>query len=825
VLVAWLLFPVVLGLLGAGWGLLVRRLLWPELTGSLVIPLGVAALIVLGGLTTSASKLAPVTVPLAVLGALAGVVLHARDRGLRLAIAVDGWAALLAVGLIAVYGAPVLLSGHATFAGYLKLDDTATWLSIVDRVLGHGRSLSGLPASTYALNLHAYLTTMGYPIGSFLPLAIGRALTGADAAWVFQPSLACCGALVGLALDGLLEPVITRRRARALVVFLAAQSALLYGYAQWGGIKELTGAATIALLAAVVARALSAPPSVRVAAVVGLAGAAVAVALGAGAVAWVAPAYLAVGAAWLWRARADGRVSAAGRPLAVLAGATAVLMLPVWLTLSEFLHGSSELFSSLSANTATGESGLVSLLHPLTVLQLGGPWPVGDFRRNAPAGLTAPLLVVVAVGLGLAAASPRLRNRPALLAYPAIALAGLAIVALGGANPWVLAKALAMAAPAIPAVALAGGVLVWERSRWLSAGVVAVIGAGLLWSNVLAQQQVTLAPRDRLAELAHIDPLLRGHGPTLVNEYEVYGDRHFLRDGAPVEPAEYRPYTVPLADGQLLTKVGWSDLDAFAAGTVIAYPSLVTRNSPVTSRPPSFYSVRWAGRYYTLWQRPLHPTQTLMAHVPLGDSNTLPFCGHSTTEYRPLCPVEPVAVPACSLVRSLARRAAAAGARIVAYARPAPVVVRADQASWPAGWDHDPAARTLVPLGPGVWRAEIRLTAGRYALWLGGSFARGFAVSVDGRPVGRVEDQLSNLGQFVPVRALRLGAGAHTVALRYPSAGLTSGSGATGQDLLSAVVLDPLDSARGLLDVAPAQAAILCGRPLDWIEVVAGRAP
>ena len=133
----------------------------------------------------------------------------------------------------------------------------------------------------------------------------------------------------------------------------------------------------------------------RVAAVVALAGSAAAVTLGAGrdrlggarlrrAGRWVDP---------FARARAGTPAArAALGAVAALAAVTAALMLPVWLTLSAFLHGSSELFSSLSANSATGESGLVNLLHPLTVLQLGGPWPVGDFRRTAPAGSTAPLL-------------------------------------------------------------------------------------------------------------------------------------------------------------------------------------------------------------------------------------------------------------------------------------------------------------------------------------------------------------------------------------------------------------------------------------------------
>ncbi len=451
-LVPWVLFPVLLGLLGAGWGLLVRRLTDPGLTGALVPPLGVCTVIVLGGLTTSAAPLAPTTVPITVAGAVTGLGLHARDRGWSRLWRVDRWRLLLAVLALAAFGAPVLLSGHATFAGYQKLDDTSTWLSIADRLLGHGRSLSGLPTSTYALNLHAYLGSMGYPVGAFLPLAIGRALTGTDAAWVFQPDLACCGVLIGLTLDGLLEPVLSRRPVRMLVAFLAAQSSLLYGYAQWGGIKELTGALTLVLLAAVLARALTVPASVRIAAVMALASAAAAVTLGAGAVAWVGPAYLGLAARWAWMARQDRRISAAA-PAAALIGLSAVLMAPVWLTLGAFLRGSPELFSSLSANTAAGESGLVSLLHPLSVLQLGGPWPVGDFRRSAPAAAAAPLLGVVAAGLLLAGVSSQVRARPAFLAYPVVGLIGLAVVWLGGANPWVVAKAMAMTAPVIPAIA------------------------------------------------------------------------------------------------------------------------------------------------------------------------------------------------------------------------------------------------------------------------------------------------------------------------------------------------------------------------------------
>ena len=134
---------------------------------------------------------------------------------------------------------------------------------------------------------------------------------------------------------------------------------------------------------------------------------------------------------------------------------------------------------------------------------------------------------------------------------------------------------------------------------------IAALAGGVLWSNALAYHDVTLAPRAPLAELQHIGKLVAGNGPTFVNEYEVYADRHFLREGAPVEPAEYRNVTLPLRDGVSLTESAWADLDSFPLSTLEPYRSIVTRRSPVESRPPSTYQLVWQGRYYQLWRRPL----------------------------------------------------------------------------------------------------------------------------------------------------------------------------------------------------------------------------
>lgn len=821
--VAWVLFPFVLALVGAGWGLACRALLRIPLDGALIVPFGSAAVIVAAGLLTAWPVLAPATVSVVGVVAAAGLVWHL--VGLRGHVRLDWGGVWVGVLVFLIFGAPVILSGSATFLGYLRLDDTSTWLGIVARVTSHGRSLTGLPTSTYSLVLHEYLHTYGYPIGSYLLLGVGRALTGADAAWVFQPFLSMCAAMVAVVLYSALGPIVPRRWQRVVMAAVAAQSALLVGYADWGGIKELVGALTLVLLAAMAARVPPAGQEHKRALIgVAIATAAMADVLGPGAVAWVGPAFVVLVGRRLWSARRSRPRERQLGPeplteIALLGGVTAVLMVPVWVELSAFISGSTPLFSS----DVAPQHGLGNLLHPLSGFQLAGIWPVGDFRTTAPAASVVPFLLVLAVGVGYAVVWAVRHRRLAVLGYTALALAGCLIVWAGGSSPWVIAKSMAIASPALPALGLLGAALLWRWRALAGAAVALVVAGGVLTSNVMAYHEVTLAPRARLAELQEINPLLVGHGPTLVNEYDPYADRYFLRDGAPVEPAEYRPYQLPLAGGRLLTKSAFADLDAFSVQTLLAYPSIVTRVSPVESRPPSIYKLRWQGRYYQLWQRPLHSRRTIVEHVPFGDASIHPFCGQSTTGYSPRCPTQPVAIAPCPLVKRLANSARASRADLVAYQRPAPIVALADQTQWPAPWIHDPLGHTLTPTSPGTLVAHIRVAVRqRYALWLGGYFMRGFEVSVDGQALARVSDQLQSWGQYALAGQLMLGAGVHTVTLQYPSASLAPGSGANLNEL-SSIVLNPLEFPKTkLLTVSPDDAQTLCGRDLDWIELVTG---
>ncbi|MCB0829050.1 MAG: hypothetical protein KDB62_09610 [Solirubrobacterales bacterium] len=264
-----------------GLGLLAETVSGRRVPGALLPALGFAGLVAVGGLVTCFSDLAELTTAVTVALAAAGFAL-AWPLGERLR-AIPLWPVVAAVGVFLVFGAPVVFSGEAGFAGYIKLDDTSTWLAFTDHVLTYGHSTSGLAPSSYEATVQINLSS-GYPLGTFVPLAVGHELTGADPAWLFQPYMAAMAAMMALVFFELLKRVVPGTGARSAVVFVAAQPALLVGYAYWGGVKEVATALLVALLAAAVTtlvrpgtsssvRALAPAPILAGAALIGVMGA------------------------------------------------------------------------------------------------------------------------------------------------------------------------------------------------------------------------------------------------------------------------------------------------------------------------------------------------------------------------------------------------------------------------------------------------------------------------------------------------------------------------------------------------------------------------
>src|SRR4051812_1057484 len=783
-LIDWVVFPLILGAVLLGCALRARETLRMQLPGALILALGLVVVIVVGRVTAYADATAGLTTPVVVAMAVAGFWMAAR-RGLARP---SGWAVLAAVGVVAAFAAPIVLSGEATFAGFIKLDDTATWMALTDRVMQHGRSLSGLQPSTYEATLALNLG-QGYPIGGFLPLGVGRALVGQDVAWVIQPYMACLGGLLSLVLWELPRSLVPSHRLRAAVAFIAAQPALLYGYYLWGGIKEMTAAVLIAATAGFAGIAIGAPRKRGPVIALALAGgAAIGVLSGGGAV-WLLPPLLAV----LWAtARVLGRHVTLRRAAAFVA-AVGVLSLPV-IVPGGFLPPTSSPIDSPDA--------LGNLIHPLHFQQVAGMWPSGDFRLS-PTHM-APADVLIAVGVLAAAGAMLVAWRARAwtpLVYTLGALASCVLIFLIG-SPWVAGKALASASPAIPFAAMLGAATLWTIGRRVGGGVLALaIAAGVLWSNALAYRDVNLGPRDQLDDLQAIGKQIEGEGPTLMTEYEPYGVRHFLRDADPEGASELRRRLVPLLGGKSLPKGESADTDRFRLNGLLAYRTLVLRRSPAQSRPPSPYELIYRGSSYEAWQRP-GGASAVIDRLGLGG------------------PVDPAAVPRCRDVVRLAAEAGSGG-RIAAVARTPVVAVALTSARHPAAWEAAGYRTALIPRTPGSVVANVTAPAsGHYEVWLGGSVRPQVDLVVDGEREGSVRQTLNNDGEYVDFGPVDLSRGPHSIELAFHGSDLHPGSG--GQPApIGPLVLSSDDAADTTIRTIPAaRATTLCGRRWDWIEAL-----
>jgi hypothetical protein len=217
VIVAWVAFPLALAALCAGLGLLADALSGRRLPGALVAPAGLVTMVALGGLATLAGAGIALTATALIVAAGLGPLAALPWRFGR----PDPWAAGAALAVFVLFAAPVVLSGDPTFAVYGDAATMAEWLSLL----------------------------AGDPGGPLAPIAVLEQLLGGEAAWYLQPYLALLGALIALtawqfAVEWSIYPrkggskvqptpggVSLGPRACALVAFLAAVPALIFGYA------------------------------------------------------------------------------------------------------------------------------------------------------------------------------------------------------------------------------------------------------------------------------------------------------------------------------------------------------------------------------------------------------------------------------------------------------------------------------------------------------------------------------------------------------------------------------------------------------------------
>ena len=555
-------------------------------------PVGLAALLVAGGIAAAAGATGPAVA--VVLGCL--VVAGAGGLGwldFRHRVSVP---ALAAAGIAAVFAAvPFIASGHLGILGVgLVNDDMANHLLLADWIDERFRP-------------EPVLIDQGYPLGPHALVAGLSSLLGASSTDVFAGLLLAIPALTALvaysALDGL------RPWARTLAAALVSLPYLAAAYLAQEAFKE----PIIALFLLGFTLLLPRVRGRRDAIPLGLIAAGTTYVYSFPGLAWLAGAALVWGAIELLRRRPEAHADT-GRPkrsvriadgtfgtplVAVGVGlATLVLlMLPELGRLADFVD-----FRALHPDRAN-DGGLGNLPGQLSPLEAFGIWPTSEFRLSAGASAT-PAIVFYAGGLFAIAAFAGglpgwLRRHGTAIPAGLLSAAVLYLFARALGTVYTSAKALAIAAPLIALIAL-GGLLVSGRRPL--AILAALFGLAVAGSSFLILRQAPVAPEAHAAELAEIRPLVEGQKLLFLGRdnfvlYELRGSKPFTH-----VRNFYDPYFVE--PNFELEQVGSKfDFDAVSAQTLARFPYVLTTRAAYASGPPPGYEISKVTPSYVLWKR------------------------------------------------------------------------------------------------------------------------------------------------------------------------------------------------------------------------------
>jgi hypothetical protein len=798
-LLAWAVFPALALVLAGGAGLALRRLAGASAVPALlVLPAGAAVLVVLCGLFCYYASLAPLAGPACVLVALAGLTLERRALSRLLARRLRGldlWALAAALGAFSVLAAPVVLSGKPGFTGYAHIVDTSYQFDLAAHFAHSGRSIPTVANSAYQTVLIKYLGT-GYPGGGQWTLGALSNLMPVDLSWLYQPFLAFLAAMSALSLYALLGRVLDPRPLRALGAFVAAQANALLGYAYAGGIKELTMSCFLLALAALMAQVLERPRPGRSMLAIPFALAATFASLSLTTVPWLG--VLGAGTALSVLVFARGRL-AAGMATVQIAALAAVLSLPT-LAVS---------FKLLPLATGTGLVELGNLSQPVPTIVAAGVWIGGDYRYPQFAHhVPSEVMAIVVLALGACGLVYALRRRAWSVAW--LGLAGVIAVLYveHRYGPWIQFKADCVTSPIALLMAFAGTGALMRLSRRTLVGALPalVVAAAVLTGSALIYHDTTLAPYSRLHDLEYIGQRFAGQGPTLTPNFEEYAEYYLRDDDQDSMVNGPRLELRPGVDREAEPGGTWSyDLDEYTLNFVESFRTIVMRRDPLASRPPSNYRLVYQSGYYQVWQR-----DQLAARVAA---------------------LEPLVDPVHGQYAAVCARLAAAARRVGRDARlaymPAPSgYLQLDNSDLRLSGGLAPSGGVILATGPGraVRRQRVPL-AGRYDLFIEGSYGRPVDVYIDGRHVASAAYQVSYPAAWIQIGSKWLSAGLHEIELRRGGVSLHAGNGDG---------VDPFNRTIGPLVLMPAQASVpalrrapvsqlrsLCRAPAPprWIEV------
>jgi hypothetical protein len=788
-----LVYPVLLAALCLGAGLLVDRCSGGFLPGMLLPVVGAAALIGVSQLTTYVASLAPATPYVLVAVAATGFLIGARRAlGLLAALPSRLWQVALPVVAYLLALAPVLLAGRPTFSGYGVLPDSALHMIGADYLIRHGQDYANLDLrNSYGQYIQSYFAT-SYPSGSHTLFGGSAKLLGLPLIWALQ---SFCAFILATATGPawlLARRVGLKGGVAALAALTATLPALVYGYELVASLKELTTLPMILGLGALVVLHRSwlrggATAGIPFALVLAAGVSSLGLAFGPWAVAAVA-----VLAVLVLADAVAGRESPLRAAPLVAVGAVAGLVaaLPTWADAA----GSLQVATGIASTSNPG-----NLTAPLRIEQVLGTWLSGSYRHQAAAGfarVATYALVVVTVVAVLIGVVHVVRIRAWVLAGWVGLLVALWLGLTAYGTTWTDAKLLMLTSPVVVLVAWAGVSGLRATPLPLVAPLLALaLVGGVIASDLVQYHGGDLAPTARYEEMASLDARYAGRGPVLFtdfDEWSVYQLRDLDIGGPDFIFPPVGLIGVARNHGDLV------DLDRIKGPALTAYPLIITRRDPTASRPPAAYQLAWEGRYYQVWAR------TPGAPAALGHMR--------------LSGTRPVV---CSSVKRLARIAGRHRVEIVA-ASPVELVpvniARALHPTWVA--DHPPRVGLLMTPSGSLTTTVVVPHSGQWSLWVQGEIMPRIAVSIDGRRLAELSDEVSGNAfnpDTAPPLTVTLAAGRHVLTISRGATSAAPGDG--GSAILHAVFLTPAGSHELMRTVAPDRWRSLCGRPYDWIEV------
>lgn len=805
---AWALYPLVVVLISAGIGLLAGRVAGRSL-GLGAVPLGFVATIVVFTFLLQIGVSADLVSVTALVAALGGFVLRARrsasgERALldvvRHPTRETVWFA--AAGLIAylVCMLPILATGRVGILGYYFLNDPAWHTALIEWLHANGAHAAGSIDSSWSMI--SMQISAGYPLGTYSWPLVGMTFTGASAFALWTPTCALALAMVVLTAHRLVRLAGASGLWATPLALGAGAGFLPLSFVAQGGLKEVLFTLAVLLTGWAIATTRISADQTGATQIRSLLPAAIAISsllviFGPGGALWILPigALTFVLALVLLRDLSRWRVLA----ITVVWGLLAlILALPSAIAALRLLRDVS----------AVAESGteVGNLIGAVPLREVFGTWISNDYRLPEPAagfhlwsfGLSWLALVLVVVGGMRELISRR-------VAVPIVGLSAAAAIFWieRHYNIYFAAKSYVVITPVV-GVAIASALIWLIRANVVARAVGVLLAAGFAisllgaWAQVYAFAYIT--PQQRFEELALIDQRISGHGPTLFNDFEEYGES-MLRAGLTSQPFAMAGGIVSAPPGGRGSGTQPSNIAGYTPDVLAHFNVIVDRAKPQGSRPGPGFEEWFATKYYVVWRRSGPGPEAFVALS--GPTET----GTDTLS----CKSE--------AVRNLFALAENNNTPVdVALPARGTVVVPAEKISRTGEWAQqvpDPEGFVNRKLGDsGSFEVSLQPRT-KYRMWVQGSFGPGFSVSVNDKTVGNASREQSLRSAWIPLGSFTA-AENNTVQLK-PRRWLLLRPGSLDSDSIREFAFT-VDGARPTVERRSVESARkLCGRQVIWL--------